>query len=305
MPGFTNTTLLSLVVAAIGRVAPELGVGLDRPDPMKAGVSSDHLKTGLLRDCAARHGRASLLRIGQHLDLTEESPVLAVLTMSPDPAVLASKWMRLESYHHSSHRTGIDYAQGNQWLCHRTSTAAPPSPEENLLIAGILLGLLEMLGAQGGRISFGHEAVTPEQFDSLALQGDCARFSITWSSDRACRTPQLSRSGDVCDRLTNLLVADIGRSWKLAHAAHELAYSQRSLQRHLARTGRSFSSVLRRARMRAATHLLMETNTSLAEIGYCCGYADQAHFQRDFRRVGNMTPRLFRAVSRQNGAMLQ
>jgi AraC-like DNA-binding protein len=33
---------------------------------------------------------------------------------------------------------------------------------------------------------------------------------------------------------------------------------------------------------------------SIADIGYWCGYADQAHFQRDFRRAVNMTPGRYR-----------
>ena len=36
---------------------------------------------------------------------------------------------------------------------------------------------------------------------------------------------------------------------------------------------------------------------SLAEIGYCCGYADQPHFQRDFRRALNMSPGEYRRVA--------
>ncbi|QIZ79808.1 helix-turn-helix transcriptional regulator [Thalassovita gelatinovora] len=101
----------------------------------------------------------------------------------------------------------------------------------------------------------------------------------------------------VNDRLTDLLASDIGRSWKLCDAARDLAFSERSLQRRLSGEGRSFSSILRRARMRAATDLLTRSSAPLAEIGYCCGYADQAHFQRDFLRVTNMTPRVFRGIS--------
>jgi len=60
--------------------------------------------------------------------------------------------------------------------------------------------------------------------------------------------------------------------------------------------GRTFSTVLRRARMRQATQLLTRSNVPLSEIGYCCGYADQAHFQRDFLRATNITPRVFRQM---------
>jgi AraC-like DNA-binding protein len=104
---------------------------------------------------------------------------------------------------------------------------------------------------------------------------------------------------DMADRLAGILAGDVGRSWKIGDAASQMAISTRSLQRHLAADGRSFSTALRRARMSQATKLLTGTKTPLAEIGYCCGYADQAHFQRDFRRVTNMTPKRFRQASDQ------
>ncbi len=297
MPGFTSTTLVSLVVAAIGRIDPDLGSGIARPDPMVTGVTSDTDKTSLLANFVAKHGPTSVLHIGQHLDLAEESPVLSVLTMSPDPTVLADKWMRLERYHHSSHRTVINPARRHMWICTRRSTAAPASMAENLLIAGVLFGLLERLGAEDCRLSFEGQTVSADAFENLELRGACVEFALLWSADQASDHTYEPAAGNIADTLADLLARDIGRSWRLKDAAKELAFSERSLQRHLGRSGRNFSSVLRRARMREATQLLTETNTSLAEIGYCCGYADQAHFQRDFQRVANMTPRTFREVS--------
>ncbi|MEM1363871.1 MAG: helix-turn-helix transcriptional regulator [Pseudomonadota bacterium] len=299
MPGFTSTTLVSLVVAAIGKIDPDLGSGMTRPDPMLAGVTPDTDKTSLLANFLAKHGPTSVLHIGQHLDLAEESPVLSVLTMSPDPSVLADKWMRLERYHHSSHRTVIDSSRRHMWTCTRRSTAAPASLAENLLIAGVLFGLLERLGAEGCRLRVEGQTVSADSFENLELRGACAEFALLWSADQASDHIHGSAAGKIADTLADLLARDIGRNWRLKDAAKELAFSERSLQRHLGRAGRSFSSVLRRARMREATQLLAKTDTSLAEIGYCCGYADQAHFQRDFQRVANMTPRTFRDVSRE------
>ncbi|MEM9241875.1 MAG: helix-turn-helix transcriptional regulator [Pseudomonadota bacterium] len=298
MPGFTSTTLVSLVVAAIGRIDPNLGSGIARPDPMMTGVTPDTERTSLLANFVAKHGTTSVLHIGQHLDLAEEAPVLSVLAMSPDPSLLADKWMRLERYHHSSHRTVIDPSRQHMWTCTRRGTAAPAGLAENLLIAGVLFGLLERLGAEDCRLRVEGQTVSAESFGNLELRGACAEFALLWSADQASDHTHGPVTGNIADTLADLLARDIGRSWRLKDAAKELAFSERSLQRHLGRSGRNFSSVLRRARMREATQLLAKTDTSLAEIGYCCGYADQAHFQRDFQRVANMTPRTFRDVSR-------
>lgn len=305
MSGFTSTTLLGLVVGAIGRIDPDLGGATLRPDPMQAGVVSDKDKLTLLSAFADRHGPSAVLRIGQYLDLAEESPVMAVLVRSNVPMVLAEKWMRLERYYHSSHRTRIDTGTPHRWQCRRESKSDPASAAENLLIAGVLFGLLDRIGAKDCRLSLGSVELDPGEIADAKFDCDGQHFSIRWSSDPAARAEDSSDTGDVNDRLADLLAGDIGRNWRLGDAARALALSDRSLQRRLGEVGRSFSSVLRRARMREATYLLTETSTPLAEIGYCCGYADQAHFQRDFRRVTNMTPRSFRDVAQQSGAIIQ
>lgn len=166
------------------------------------------------------------------------------------------------------------------------------------MIAGILLGLLETLGAENCKLRVEQQTISADSFQDLELRHDCAEFELFWSADRAPDHIRDSKTGNINDALADLLAGDIGRSWRLKDAARELAFSERTLQRHLQQSGRNFSSVLRRARMRAAAKLLAETNTSLAEVGYFCGYADQAHFQRDFQRVANMTPQTFRVVSR-------
>ncbi|WP_300440477.1 AraC family transcriptional regulator [uncultured Mameliella sp.] len=305
MSGFTSTTLIGLAVGAIGQIDPDLCRGILRPDPMQAGVVSDRDKLTLLTAFTDRHGASAVLRIGQYLDLDEESPVIAVLVRSVEPTVLAEKWMRLERYYHSIHRTRIDNGTPRQWQCRRESKADPASAAENLLIAGILFGLLARIGAKDCRLSLGSVELVPNEIAETKFDCDAQHFSIRWSNDPAALSEDRSDAGTVNDRLADLLAGDIGLGWKLGEAARAMALSDRSLQRRLGEAGRSFSSVLRRARMRRATHLLTETATPMAEIGYCCGYADQAHFQRDFRRVSSVTPRSFRDVARQSAAIVQ
>ncbi len=47
-------------------------------------------------------------------------------------------------------------------------------------------------------------------------------------------------------------------------------------------------------RLAAASRLLLGGTQSPAEIGYLCGYADQAHFTREFKRQTALTPAQFR-----------
>ena len=71
--------------------------------------------------------------------------------------------------------------------------------------------------------------------------------------------------------------------------------SARSLQRSLAAEGAGFGHLLGETRCSAAGRFLTTTRMRLAEIAYVCGFADQAHFTREFRRHAAFTPARFRA----------
>jgi transcriptional regulator GlxA family with amidase domain len=51
---------------------------------------------------------------------------------------------------------------------------------------------------------------------------------------------------------------------------------------------------LRRLRLRIASRSLVDTNDSLASIAIGCGFSDQSHFSREFRRHFGRTPRDYR-----------
>jgi AraC-like DNA-binding protein len=51
---------------------------------------------------------------------------------------------------------------------------------------------------------------------------------------------------------------------------------------------------LRKLRLRMASRALVYTNRSLANVALSCGFADQSHFTREFRRYFGRTPRAYR-----------
>lgn len=56
---------------------------------------------------------------------------------------------------------------------------------------------------------------------------------------------------------------------------------------------------LRKLRLRIASRALIYTDESLSEIALKCGFADQSHFSREFRRQFGRTPRDYRAHYKQ------
>lgn len=305
MESFASTGLINLLLRVVGTVDPALVAGQPLPDPFASGIQSAGSKRNLVDRVMQKHGPGLLLSVGQRLHLIGETPVATVFRRSADPHVLADKWQRLERYHHASHRTRIEPLGHEGWECRRHSIDSMPTAGENCLIAGLLMGLAGLVGARNCRLVVAGSELAPSDLANTDLPPGVSfeTFRIVWSpfqlQDMPDQEEQPETATGMADRLAGLLAGDVGRSWKIGDAARQMAVSTRSLQRHLAADGRSFSSALRRARMLQATRLLTVTATPLAEIGYCCGYADQAHFQRDFRRVTNITPKRFRQASGQ------
>ncbi len=70
------------------------------------------------------------------------------------------------------------------------------------------------------------------------------------------------------------------------------------LDRRMRRTFRlSTAQFIRKARIGHAAELLTHSDTAVAEIALCCGYAEQSSFTRQFRNAVGMPPAAYRAAS--------
>lgn len=99
--------------------------------------------------------------------------------------------------------------------------------------------------------------------------------------------------------LVNEIVAHIEDDPELRRVdqlCERFGLSERGLQRLLRRrTGLSPKWLIQRRRLQEAAERLRRGDESLAELAAELGYADQAHFTRDFRRITQMTPGRFAA----------
>jgi tRNA A37 N6-isopentenylltransferase MiaA len=92
-----------------------------------------------------------------------------------------------------------------------------------------------------------------------------------------------------------------GAPWTRAIGAPELAAHLRgecSLPQAVAAAKTASRQYAKRQRTwfrsRMAAWRLLETQASLAEIGFLSGYSDQPHFTRDFRQLVGITPAQYR-----------
>ncbi len=295
MENFTNSGLIELLIKVIHRYAPEGVAGIRSIHPMAQAVQPDTPKRRIIQNVLETHGPGILLKVGQHLRDTDPTPVFTALTTTLDPDVIAAKWMRLERYNHTSHRTAIDITTPGRWSCTRTGKSTLPTGGENYLIAGVLFGLVTLTGVSKPALHVDGRKLTPTTLEKANDQPilSAETFAITWDPQEetdVSTDTDLSRQDAISRRLMHLLSQDIAKAWRIDEAARSLGTSTRTLQRELKREGNSYSTVVRQVRMNHASKMLSDPSPSLAEIGYCCGYADQAHFQRDFLTAANITP---------------
>ena len=105
-------------------------------------------------------------------------------------------------------------------------------------------------------------------------------------------TPLLpvDEEGLLVNRIVDL-VEDTPELVRVADLCEELGMSERTLQRLLAkRLGLSPKWLIQRRRLHEASAALRSREVDLAGLAADLGYADQAHFTRDFRKVTTMTP---------------
>ena len=91
------------------------------------------------------------------------------------------------------------------------------------------------------------------------------------------------------------MIRRLGEKITSGEMARSAGTSVRGLERAFDRDyGLSPRQYLRRLRMQTACQLLVSTRSPLAQVADRCGFADQSHFNRDFKRMTGMTPRAYR-----------
>jgi AraC-like DNA-binding protein len=81
----------------------------------------------------------------------------------------------------------------------------------------------------------------------------------------------------------------------LEETARECGMSLSCFERTFKReVGITFNRYINALRISKARRLLHENNKSMSEIAFACGYTNQYHFTRTFKRFMNMAPRSFR-----------
>jgi AraC-like DNA-binding protein len=101
------------------------------------------------------------------------------------------------------------------------------------------------------------------------------------------------------ERVTDWLQSHFQDRVTLATASRAIGVSASTLVHRLRReAGKTFKELLSEIRLSEAKKLLATTSLGISEIGASCGFFDQSHFTREFKRAINLTPGEFRKLLR-------
>jgi AraC-like DNA-binding protein len=225
-------------------------------------------------------------------------------------------------------RRGDARRRGNVLVVRHAGPAGePPAPAEDALILGVMIALfryvgapdltVSLLGADGGACRSSPAPACTSRPPRGAVRGRSprggSRGRTTGGPERRDGRTGGRRAPDprpldalpldappLATRLAAVIAADLGRSWTLAAAARALdraggpSLAPRTLQRRLAAEQATFPGVVRSARLAAAGRLLVDGALPVGVIGFVCGFSDQAHLTRQFRRQTGLTPAAYR-----------
>lgn len=98
------------------------------------------------------------------------------------------------------------------------------------------------------------------------------------------------------NKVYNFLKSNYKRKIKIEEVANELNLSEVSLSRLIKKgTGKTFVEFTNELRLGYATRRLIETNESVSEICYNCGFNNISNFNRIFKEKQGCTPSKFRS----------
>jgi AraC-like DNA-binding protein len=281
------------------------GLAPPAPPVAQAHVALD-AKRALVGAAVAQVGWAVLPRLGRGITTLRGDPVHQALATGRGPLQLVERWCRLERYIHSRHRITWAAASPLALTIAHTSLHAgqPPLPHEDLVVLGVLAAALEEDGARGVRASIRGVPAYPQPdaagLSALADAGQTGRWDLAWDHGPAdgpapAPAPAAPAQGPaLAQAVTGMLLADLMQPLSVDALAQRLAMAPRSLQRALAGHGLTYSGLVAQARCHAAASHLVQAAHGIAEIGFLCGFSDQAHFTRVFSRCVGLPPARYR-----------
>lgn len=128
------------------------------------------------------------------------------------------------------------------------------------------------------------------------MLNDLGRVIGTVGITRALDAAQMDQRGDIrLGVVIALMTRRLGKPVTNTEMARTAGMSARAFERGFAREyGLPPQQYLKRLRIQTACRMLVDTREAIADIALRCGFSDQSHLTREFRRVTDLTPGNYR-----------
>lgn len=300
MSDFACAAMIRLLTRGLER----MGLAPPAPNPRGGATVELETKRSLVAHALREGGPGALVMLGQAIHDMEADPILTMLVRVASPRQMMSRFQRLERFVHSRHRMVVEDSDDNAMRMRHISLVDGelPLPAEDLVVLGVLIGFLQVAGCNGVSAHFDHGCMAfpgSGAVEAAFGAGYTDRWVIEWTSfaptaAKPTREPELGldSSPPLVRKIAHYCATDADTT--LPAVAAKLNMSKRTLQRRLREAGYDFRAITGDVRNRVAAWWLAETDRSIAEIGFLCGYSDQAYFTRDFKHRNGPTPNAYR-----------
>jgi AraC-like DNA-binding protein len=265
-------------------------------------------KRQLVGSVLAQRGVGALVQLGQGVhDITEDS-TMPLLVHLGQPLRMLQAWLHLERFVHSRHRLQQTLVNACTVEHRHVSLVKDtrPSPAEDLVVLGVLIGLLERCACSQvqARLEYGGvawplaDAATLAGLGHAYAQAKTSAWCLTWQAPLTGLQPApaapSAQPTSVYQQAVAWLKEQGEQTVTIDQLAHHTGISVRTLQRQLLLEGTRFVDIVAKVRTERASQLLAHSTMALAQVGFASGYTDQAHFCRDFKRHLGLTPHQYR-----------
>ena len=270
------------------------------------------LQNKIFEKTISEFGAEVLVDAAESMTKMQKSPWLFALLNVDSPVQAVLKLDRLKQYIHAYAQIRIveEFPDGIS-VCH-FFRGSHPHQGENFFTFGAVKTLLTGVGYQ--QISCQWKSVSNSDYleipfvkkDNPTISGETI-WMYTWKSFQPTQRymeglddvlleglDPVANEKTTTAAVQKTILKDLSLKWSLNHVSKCLFISVRTLQRKLKAEGESFTHILHSTRISQAKNLLKRTEFSITEIGFLLGFADSAHFTREFKKDTGQTPSMFR-----------